>query len=85
MVGTIIANVRDAVDSVLAEEKLGDLSRLEIKEMPEASLKTFERETLVYPENVAYDFEGDDLILHFDLKKGAYATIFLLEMFRRFY
>ncbi len=77
-------NVRDAVDSVLAEEKLDDLAKLEIKEMPEASLKTFERETLVYPENLAYDSDGNDVILHFDLKKGAYATIFLLEMFKRF-
>lgn len=65
-------------------EGFENLSGLKIKEMPEVSLKTFNRETLVIPENLSYTPEGKDVVLRFDLKKGAYATILLLEMFKRF-
>ncbi len=78
-------DAKEAISSIMKEEKIEDLSKLAIKEMPEASLKTFERETLILPENITHRFEDNNLILSFDLKKGAYATIFLLEMFRHFY
>ena len=70
--------------SVMQSQGISDPTALRIKEMPEVSLKSFIRPSKTYPKNVSYVREYDDLVLSFDLDKGAYATIFLFEMFKRF-
>lgn len=77
-------NTRASIKATMENLDINDTSNLKINEMPEASLKTFQRESLIYPENVNWSYDSNNLILEFDLKKGAYATIFLLEMLRRF-
>ncbi|MCL5009508.1 MAG: tRNA pseudouridine(13) synthase TruD [Candidatus Parvarchaeota archaeon] len=72
------------VMSVMQSQGISDPTALRIKEMPEVSLKSFIRPSKTYPKNVSYVREYDDLVLSFDLDKGAYATIFLFEMFKRF-
>jgi tRNA(Glu) U13 pseudouridine synthase TruD len=51
--------------------------------MQEVSLKTFERDTMIYPEDLAFKREGNDLIMSFKLKKGAYATVVLSNMLNK--
>ena len=76
-------DTKEAITSVLEKEHFTDLSKLKINEMPEASMKTFLRNALIYPENFSYRIDDGDVILSFDLKKGAYATVVLLELLKR--
>jgi tRNA pseudouridine13 synthase len=76
--------IKDKIQKVLFGQGIESLDKFKIQKMPEASIKTFDRDTLIYPKNISYSFDGDNLILSFDLTKGAYATIFLLEMLRDF-
>jgi tRNA pseudouridine13 synthase len=77
------APLRSALEKVAEEEKV-QTSAFAIKSMPELTLKSFVRPALFVPENLSFLREGDDLLLKFDLKKGSYATILLLEMLRKF-
>lgn len=77
-------DIAESIRNVLSQEGISSLEDLNVPQMPEAGLKTFERDSLFYPENLSYVFSGKDLLLSFDLKKGIYATILLLEMLRRF-
>lgn len=83
MIDALEKPVRSAISAAMEKAGIPDVSTLELKEMPEVSLKTFQRESLVYPEDIKYAFESNDLALSFTLKKGAYATVLLLEMFKR--
>ncbi|MCW1302006.1 MAG: tRNA pseudouridine(13) synthase TruD, partial [Candidatus Parvarchaeota archaeon] len=67
------------ISSLLKEEGLS-LDTLKLNEMQEASLRTFDRDARVYPEDLSFRREGNDLIVSFKLKKGAYATVVLSEM-----
>ncbi len=75
-------SIKETIASVLEQENFTNLSKFKINEMPEASMKTFLRNALIYPENFSYLIDGNDVILSFDLKKGAYATIVLLELLK---
>ena len=74
----------DLAMSIAGRSGVGDPSILEIKEMPEVSLKSFNRPARIYPKNLGYKMDGNDLMLSFELDKGAYATVLLFEMFRHF-
>ena len=74
-------DIAKIIESILNEEGLS-LEMLKINEMQEVSLKTFERDTMIYPEELAFKREGNDLTVSFKLKKGAYATVVLSNMLR---
>ncbi len=75
----IEADIGGIMQGILKEEDLS-LETLKINEMQEVSLKTFERDAMVYPEELSFKREGNDLIASFKLKKGAYATVVLSSM-----
>lgn len=66
--------------SALMREEALSLDQLKIDEIQEASLKTFERDAKIYPEDLNFRREGGDLIVSFRLKKGEYATVVLSSM-----
>lgn len=72
-------DIAKIIENILREENLS-FDMLKINEMQEVSLKTFERDTMIYPEDLAFKREGNDLIMSFKLKKGAYATVVLSNM-----
>ncbi|MBE5730027.1 tRNA pseudouridine(13) synthase TruD [Candidatus Parvarchaeota archaeon] len=72
-------DIAKIIESILREENLS-FDMLKINEMQEVSLKTFERDTMIYPEELAFKREGNDLMVSFKLKKGAYATVVLSNM-----
>ncbi len=80
----IPTSILDMIKRIASENGISDMDKLKVRQMPEADLKTFERDTLIRPENISYFFDENDLMLSFDLRAGAYATIFLYEMFRHF-
>lgn len=55
---------------------------LRIKSFPEASVKGGKRNYLAEIRNLKYKTENSDILLNFDLEKGAYATIFLREIIK---
>ncbi len=71
-----------AMKKAVEEAGLGGLEDLKIPQMPEASLKTFEREGALIPTGLHFERVGRDLRLSFELGKGSYATVLLGEMFR---
>ncbi|MBE5729126.1 tRNA pseudouridine(13) synthase TruD [Candidatus Parvarchaeota archaeon] len=75
-------DIAKIIESILREENLS-FDMLKINEMQEVSLKTFERDTMIYPEELAFKREGNDLIVSFKLKKGAYATVLLSNMLNK--
>ena len=75
-------DIAKIIESILREENLS-LEMLKINEMQEVSLKTFERDTMIYPEELTFKREGNDLIVSFKLKKGAYATVVLSNMLNK--
>ncbi|MBE5728023.1 tRNA pseudouridine(13) synthase TruD [Candidatus Parvarchaeota archaeon] len=75
-------DIAKIIESILREENLS-LEMLKINEMQEVSLKTFERDTMIYTEDLAFKREGNDLIVSFKLKKGAYATVLLSNMLNK--
>ncbi len=74
----------DMVMKIAETNGIKDLQALEIKEMPEASLKSFTRPARIYPKNIEYHRDDNDLVISFELDKGEYATVFLFEMFKHF-
>ena len=76
---TVEESIGKIIESILNEEGLS-FDMLKINEMQEVSLKTFERDTMIYTEDLAFKREGNDLIVSFKLKKGAYATVVLSNM-----
>lgn len=76
--------IENTIKSITESQGVEDISALDIKEMPEVSLKSFSRPAKIYPKNIKYHREENNLILSFDLDKGAYATVFLFEMFKHF-
>lgn len=56
------------------------LEDFKIKWYPQVSLRGHYRSTTVKPENPSYEFQGDDLILRFRLKRGYYATVVVREL-----
>jgi tRNA pseudouridine13 synthase len=85
-IGYDIQRTKYSDEAMAIAERLGvnDMALLEIKEMPEVSLKSFNRPARIYPKNLEYRMDGKDLILSFDLDKGAYATVLIFEMFKHF-
>ncbi len=77
--------VSDVIREVMASEGIESLESFKVTQIPEASLKTFNRSALIVPENLDIKREGNDIILSFSLKKGSYATILLMKMFPSIY
>ena len=75
-------SLRRIMASVLEKEAVS-LQELKLTQMPETSLKTFTRDAFVIPENLAFERKDSNLIISFQLKGGAYATILLTEMLGR--
>jgi len=63
-------------EEFLEEEGLSK-EDFEIPRMPELKLKGYMRKAVVVPKILKWKIKGDDLILKFDLEKGAYATVFI--------
>ena len=69
------------VKEVMEEEGINDLKMLKIESMPEASLKAFQRQSILDVENFSIEREEENAIIKFNLKKGSYATVVLLKLF----
>ncbi len=63
-------------EEFLEEEGLSK-EDFEVSRMPELRLKGYLRKTMVYPKILNWKLKENDLILKFDLEKGAYATVFI--------
>lgn len=74
-------NISKIIKEVMEEEGINDLNMLKIESMPEASLKTFQRPSIIKVENFSIEREGENARIKFNLKKGSYATILLLKLF----
>ncbi len=75
------SKVYEIIRKVMEQEGITSLEQLKIPQIPEASLKTFEREGLMKPEALEFKRDGKDLIISFSLKKGSYATVLLMKVF----
>ncbi len=71
----------EIIRRVMEQEGIESLDQLKIAQIPEASLKTFEREGLIKPEALEFKRDGKDLIISFSLRKGSYATVLLMKIF----
>ena len=74
-------NISKVIKEVVEEEGISDLNMLKIESMPEASLKTFQRPSIIEVENFSIERERENARIKFNLKKGSYATILLLKLF----
>ena len=74
-------NISEIIKEVMEEEGINDLNMFKIESMPEASLKTFNRQAIIEVENFSIQREGENARIRFNLKKGSYATIPLLKLF----
>ncbi len=66
-------------EEFLEEEGLSK-EDFEIPRMPELKLQGYLRKTIVHPRILNWKLKGNDLILKFDLEKGAYATVFIDQL-----
>lgn len=71
----------EIIRKVMEQEGIASLEQLKIAQIPEASLKTFEREGLMKPEGLEFKRDGKDITISFSLKKGSYATVLLMKIF----
>ena len=74
-------NISQIIKEVMSEEGINDLKILKIESMPEASLKVFQRPSILEVENFSIERNEENAIIKFDLKKGSYATVVLLKLF----
>ncbi|MCW1294726.1 MAG: tRNA pseudouridine(13) synthase TruD [Candidatus Parvarchaeota archaeon] len=74
-------NISQIVKEVMEEEGINDLKMLKIESMPEASLKVFQRQSILDVENFSIERKDENAIIKFNLKKGSYATVVLLKLF----
>ncbi len=78
----------DAIEKTLKEELISPNDFL-VKRMPELASEGDERDFLVFPKDLSYIFERDELnedkmkcVLKFKLPKGSYATVLLDEVIK---
>ena len=69
-------------DDSIAKKEGFKQSDFRCKPFPEASVRGGKRNWLAQVKNFKAKNEGKDLILNFDLEKGAYATVLLSELIR---
>ena len=74
-------NLGKIIKEIMEEEGINDLKMLKIESMPEASLKAFQRQSILDVENFSIEREEENAIIKFNLKKGSYATVVLLKLF----
>ncbi len=67
----------DEVTEKFLEEEGLSKEDFEVPRMPELRLEGMYRKTKIYPRIIKWKIKGNDLIIKFDLEKGAYATVFL--------
>ncbi|MCX8058408.1 MAG: tRNA pseudouridine(13) synthase TruD [Spirochaetes bacterium] len=79
--------IENNVNQLLKKEKL-ELSKMKVKSKLNMDIATKMRNIIVFPENLTYKFENDEiyknklkLILNFNLPKGSYATILIKRIF----
>jgi len=71
--------LREIFERIIKEEGI-DIDNLNIRSMPEISMKSIYRDAFFIPEDIQYNLDGKDLIMQFTLKRGSYASVFLIEM-----
>jgi tRNA pseudouridine13 synthase len=81
------AEIKDVIKIILDYEKIKP-EDFKIKPMPELSSKGDERNLIIFPKELEYKFENDEInkgklkaVVEFELAKGSYATEVVRQMF----
>ena len=73
-------NLNEIEKEILEEEGI-KIENFKVKSMPELSVKTVEREAMIYTK-IDYEILNNDVILEFSLPKSSYATTILREIMK---